>query len=380
MNWLRSLDKDFFYFIFHIMKRLFPVLILFLLFTSCRKSESDFIWEKSYGGGKAYFIKSLPDSGFISAGETGGTPYLLRFNKKRNLVLEYKSENPGLFSSVWLDTSGYIAAGNSAGKLLLMRLSTTGRKLWEKSIDGGFNIDYTMLHYSGADGLLAISAARADSSVSGVTGILFVRFDTTGQIITQKKITDDSFIAAADATVDEAGNIYLALTRIVTGTKPKASVAKFNDQFQKLWETDIYNNPDFGAASNAIIADASGNVYVAGYTGVATKDGNINNSFIISVSVNGSLNWKRYLESTNDGSALVFNSANDIMLLNKNCFIINIINTADGTDAGRIKTFGLCVSGSTDAFGMDMDINYDKNILMSGSRGGSFYLALKASQ
>ena len=65
-------------------------------------------------------------------------------------------------------------------------------------------------------------------------------------------------------------------------------------------------------------------------------------------------------------------------MLNKNCFIINILNPEDGTDAGRIRTLSLCSSESTDAMGSDLDINYDKYIVIAGSRGGSFYLAMKS--
>ena len=107
----------------------------------------------------------------------------------RKLILEYKGESAGLFSSVWFDTSGYIAGGNSGGKMLLARLSPKGTKLWDKSFDAGFNVDYSKLFYTGSGTLLAIGTASPDSSGSGATGLLFVRFDTTGNIIKVKNIT-----------------------------------------------------------------------------------------------------------------------------------------------------------------------------------------------
>ncbi|TAL60713.1 MAG: hypothetical protein EPN88_15560 [Bacteroidetes bacterium] len=362
------------------MKRLIPVILLISLFSSCRKSESDFIWEKSYGKGEAFFIKASSDSGFAACGEIGGNPYFIRFNKTRKMVLDFKSENPGLFSSAWFDTSGYITAGNTGGKMLLMRYSAKGNKLWEKSLDGGYKIDYTNLFYTGNGNLLALGSASPDSSNSGPTGLLFVRFDTTGQIITEKKITDPSFVSANEAALDNAGNIYLPLTRQVPGAKPKASVAKYNDLFQKIWETELYNNPDFGAASVSIKIDGSGNVYVSGKTELSTAKGVLNNSFLASLTNSGSVRWKKYLENSNEGSALAFDAAGNLVMLNKNCFIMNIFNPADGTDAGRIMTLSLCDSYNTDAIGLGLDVNYDKNILISGTRGGSFYLALKSSQ
>lgn len=365
------------------MKRFIPALFLIILLSSCKKSESDFIWEKSYGKGEAFFIKTSSDSGFTACGQIGGNPYFIRLNKTRKLILDFRSGNPGLFNSAWYDTSGYIAGGNTGGKMLLMRYSPEGNILWEKSVDAGFNVDYTNIYYTGQGNLLALGTASPDSSDSGATGLLFVRFDTTGRIITEKKITETNFISANEAAIDNAGNIYLALTRKTTGTKPKACVAKYNDQFQKLWESELFNNPAFAAASMAIELDGSGNVYVAGKTELSAEGGTLNNSFLVKLTNSGSLGWlipKKYLENSNEGSALIFDDMGDLMMLNKNCFIINIVNPSDGEDAGSIRMFRLCDSYNTDALGADFDITYGKNILVAGSLGGSFYLALKSSQ
>lgn len=368
------------------MKRLIPVFFLIVLLSSCRKSQSDLIWEKSYAKGEALFIRPSSDSGFIACGETAGKPYFIRLDKSRKLIIDFTAENPGLFSSAWFDTSGYITAGSTAGKMLLMRHSAKGIKLWEQTFDAGFKIDYTNIFYSGGGNFLAIGTAAPDSSVSVTPGLFFVRFDTTGLIITEKKILSSLFISANEAlsankaVVDNTGSIYLALTKKNTGSKSKASIARFNNLFQKLWETDLYNNPDFGAASLSIKLDGSGNVCVSGNTELSTKDGTLNNSFMASLSNTGTIRWKKYLENSNTGSALILNDAGDMMMLNKNCFIINILSTSDGLDAGKIRMFSLCDSNNTDALGSDLCINYDKNILVAGTRGGSFYLALKSSQ
>jgi hypothetical protein len=361
------------------MHRLIPVLVVTILLSSCRKSESDFIWEKSYGKGKALFIRTSPDSGFIACGESGGKPYFIRLNKSRKLIIDFESGNAGLFSSAWLDTSGYITSGSTGGKMLLMRYSPEGNKLWEKTLNAGFKIDFTNLCYTGNGTLLAVGTASPDSSASGAAGLLFVRFDTTGQIITENKIDENNFVSANEAVVDNEGNIFLALTRKATGVKSKASVAKYNNLFQKLWETKLSNNPDFGASSLAITHDGSGNVYVAGKTELPVEGGVLNNSFVASLTSTGSLRWKRYLENSNSGSSLIFDVNDNLMMLNMNCFIVDILTPVDGSDAGRIRMLGICDSKNTDAIGTDIDINFDKNILMAGSRGDNFFLALKSS-
>ena len=362
------------------MRRIIPVLLLIILFSSCRKSESDFLWNKSYGKGMAYFLSATADSGLISCGETDGKPYLVRLDKNRRQVFDYSGPDAGLFSAVWFDTSGYVTGGNAGGDMLLMHLSPDGTLLWEKTFDAGFRVDFTSLFYAGNGNLLAIGTASPDSSDSGTTGILFVRFDTTGQVMEENKINEVNFVAASGAHVDGEGNIILALTRQAPGARPKASVAMYNDLLQKLWETELYNNPDFGAASLSVIADGSGNIYLSGKTELPSEEGTLNNSFLASLSSSGTVRWKKYLESSNQGSALIFDDVGDIMMLNRNCFIINIANTDDGSDAGLIRMFSLCDSYNTDALGAGLALSYDGNIYVAGSHGGNFYLALKSSQ
>ncbi|HEY5469346.1 MAG TPA: hypothetical protein VIK07_02360 [Bacteroidales bacterium] len=360
------------------MQRMIPVFfILFLLF-SCKKSESDFVWEKSYGKGQALFIQASSDSGFIACGELNGNPYFVRLNKSRSLIVDFKADKPGLFSSAWFDSTGYIIGGNSEGKMLLMGYSPEGDVLWETLVDGGFKIDYTNLFYTGNGSFLAIGTASPDSSASGATGLLFVRFDKTGHITLQNKIAETTFVSANEAVVDNDGNIFLALTRKTNSANPKASVAKYNYSFQKLWETELYNNPEFGAGSLAIKSDGSGNLYIGGKTEAATKDGKLNNSFIASLTNSGSIRWKKYFEISNIGLSLIFDYSGNLMMMNKNCFIINIAQLSDGSDIGRLQMFSECVSANTDAYGSDLGINYDNNIYVAGSLGGNFFLALKS--
>jgi hypothetical protein len=207
-----------------------------------------------------------------------------------------------------------------------------------------------------------------------------VRFDTTGKVSAEKKTTETNFVAATGAAIDNAGNIFLPLTRKTSFGNPKASVAKYNNLFQKIWETELYNNPDFSASSLAILTDASGNIYVSGDTQVPGKDGPLTSSFIATLTGGGTPGWKKYLEYYNTGSALVFDKSDNLLMLNKNCFIISKRVSANGDDAGTIKSFSLCIPQNTTAFGRDIAVNYDSNILLAGSFGGNFYIALKSSQ
>ncbi len=362
------------------MKKLIQFFIFIILLSSCRKSESEFIWEKSFGSGTAMFIQTASDSGFIACGEKDGKPYFVRLNKSKKVILDFQDENSGSFSSAWFDTTSYIAGGFSGNKMLLTRYSNEGKKEWEKIIDPGFEISSAKLFYTGGGNLLAIGSAAAESAVSGTTGLLFVAFDTTGQNFSENTVTDPSFLSASDACLDDNGNIFLSLTRKEPTGKSKASVARYSGTLQKIWETNLFNNPEFGGAGMAIETDRSGDIYVAGKTEINANDGVYYNSFMTSLTGNGTIRWSKYLEKSNSGSAVMIDDNNNLLMLNRNCFIINFLETTSGADAGRIRTFELCDSYNTDALSCGMAISFDKNYLLAGTRGGSFYLALKQGQ
>lgn len=363
------------------MSRLIPVIFLLSpLIFSCSKNSADFTWEKSFGTGKALFTKASPDSGVVVSGVLGGKQYLIRLDKNKNKVAEYKSTNSGQYNSLWFDTSCYIAGGSSEGKMFLIRLDRDCKPVWEKSFSKNYYMDCTSVCYLGNGNILAVGSASADSSHNNANGILFVWLDTAGTVISQKEIKETSFISANNAVVDNSGNVYLALTRKNTGSKLKASVAKFNDQLQKFWETELYNNPDFGAASLGIKLDNSGNVYVSGRTELSSSTGIINDSFLASLTNTGDIRWKKHLEVINSGSSMTFDYSGRVIIINRNCCIIDLLNTEDGSESGRIRVFDVCDSNNTDAFGFDLDLNYDGNILLAGSKGGGFFLALKSYQ
>jgi hypothetical protein len=360
------------------MKKSFVFLVISLFVVSCNKEPDDFIWEKSFGQGDAFFVKAASDSGIVSCGTISDSPYLLKLKKDKTTAVEFTSDCEGLFNSVWFDTSGFVAGGSSNGKMLLACIGIDGNKVWDTLLISTFKVELTGLIYEGSGTLTAVGTAMPDSAESGSSGILFVKFDTTGKIISKKESTEASFVAASRITADGSGNILLPLTRMKPYSKSQASVAKYSAEFNKLWETVLYNNSNFGAASRGIIADDAGKIYVAGNTELSSGDSVLNNSFMVSLSSSGSINWKKYLEKTNSGTALIFNEDESLMMLNTGCFIVSIANPEDGSDAGKIRMFEVCDSKETDAFGRDLDLNYDGNILVAGSKGGSYYLALKS--
>jgi hypothetical protein len=103
------------------------------------------------------------------------------------------------------------------------------------------------------------------------------------------------------------------------------------------------------------------------------------NSFVASISSSGGINWKRYPENSNEGVAVIHDEDGLVFLLNRNCYIVNTLSESDGSgsEAGRIRAFLVCDSYDTGAEADSFDFNYAGNILLAGTRSGSYYLLIK---
>jgi len=364
------------------MKKGIPFFLLIALLFSCNKEEkNNLVWEKSSGRGFAYFIQPTADSCFLTGGQVDGKPYLVKYNSNKDRLLEITTGNPGLFSSAWSDTSGYITAGCSNGKLIINRFDKEGNQDWETVIDPQINIEVARLEYTGNGNFLAMGTPDADSLDSGDSGLLFAGFDTSGTIKMQKIISGSGYISSLNADFDNSGNIYLALTRRTTTSKAKASVAKFSSDFNKLWETELFNNPNFSSASMAI-KYSEGELFVAGRTEIPASTGTMMNSFVASLNDKGQLSdkWleKKYPEFWNEGSDIDLDPDGNLLMLNRKCFIVNVFDPDNGSDLGVIRTFSVCVSETSGAYANDLDVDNDGNILLAGSLDGNFYTAIKS--
>jgi hypothetical protein len=362
------------------MNRIPIILILVLtLITGCRKSNNNYIWEKSFGKGRALFIKATPDSGLISCGQLEGKPYMIKLDKNKNKTSDFTYIDNGLYSSAWSDRFHFLAVGSSNGKMLISCIDNEGSHKWDTALIASFKIDFSLVCYLGNGNLLGIASAAPDSANTIVTGLYCVWFDTTGTITEKKEIKEASFFSANKAVTDNSGNIYIAASRKSTGTEVRSTVIKYNSTFQKIWETELYNNPSFAASTFGISLDNAGNVFVSGTTKIANSKETVVNSTASSLTSSGAIRWKQYLEIDNSGTSVLINDMGQVFILNQNCYIISVLKPTDGTEDGLIRTFDACDSKSTNSLAKDFTFNYDDNILIAGQHNGSFYLIMKSA-
>jgi hypothetical protein len=180
------------------------------------------------------------------------------------------------------------------------------------------------------------------------------------------------------AVTDNSGNLYLALTRKGTSGKMKAMVTKYNIDLQKIWERELYNNPSYNAASLSIVLDENNNPVVSGRTEVASGEGIADNAFVARYFFSGDSVQKQYLEYVNSGPSVIDDGTGQFMALNMRCLIINIMDNRMKI-SGIIRTYSSCDSKTTDAFGYSFDLASDGNIIIAGSKGNGYYLAVKSS-
>jgi hypothetical protein len=361
------------------------ILILLMLaasLLSCKKSTENIIWERSYGTGKAAFIRSAGDTGFVTCGSLGGKEYLLAVDNNGNKISDYKSEREGLLTSAWTGDGYYIMAGATGGKMFISEISLNGTVLYDTIFNSSFTVEHSTICYLGAGSFLAVGSADPDSSYKDATGLSFVRFDGSGNgaiTITQKADSVySSFVAVREAVTDNSGNLYLALTRSFAGAKMKAEVSKYNSDFQKLWEKELFNNPAYSAASLGIMIDDENNPLVVGRTELPVSGGTENNTFVARYFFQGDSIQKQYLEYANSGSSVMSDGAGQFMVLNTNCLIINIMDQNIKV-SGIIRMYSSCDSKTTDALGYSMALRKDGNIIIAGSKGNGYYLAVKSS-
>ena len=368
-------------------KFLLGVLFLSLSFLtfSCKEKEENpyvFLWSNTFGSGSAYAVGTTDDDLFVvSCGVVSGKPFLVKLNDYHRPTFTYSSDRQGRFTDFVEDDGYLVTVGSSSDALLLSVINNQGKLVWDTLMVASFDIDVASVFKLGADSFLAVGSGCVDS-LSDNSGIFFVKFDKGGNVISKNEVKETYPIYAEDAAMDSNGNIYIASTRRFGETTISAMASKFTREMNKEWEVAIYNNPSYNSASLGVEYDASsGSVYVVGKTETSLGENIVNNSFVVSLkAINGQTNWKKYCEKSNKGVDVALDDEGKLFLQNSNCFVVSVLDTNDGESVGIIRMFDACDSYDTNAFGTTLDMCQDGTLVIGGSKGSSYFLALKSTE
>ncbi|NMC40466.1 MAG: hypothetical protein GYA43_04735, partial [Bacteroidales bacterium] len=301
------------------MGRFLLLTLMLIAAAACSRTEDNILRDKTLGAGEAFCITAAGDTGIICGGTIGGKPYIAFLDKKLNKLSEYSPGINGTITSLVTSDDRIIAAGSSEGMMFIAVVDFSGNTLGDTLIQSGFTVGHTSLCPTGSGSFMALGSSADDTIRSVPYGLAFREVNNKGEVLKSFDTIPGSFIKAGNICCDNAGNYYIALSRIGTGGKIKATVASFDQMLRNIWETELYNNPEFGASSLDIAAGSSGDIFVSGFTEFSVNNGTGRNAFAAAIGQRGQIKWKRYLEFTNSAVSQFENAAGTLYVLNSAC-------------------------------------------------------------
>jgi hypothetical protein len=256
-------------------------------------------------------------------------------------------------------------------------LDPDGGLVWEKKVDAEISVSEVFLFPGGDKGeITVVCGTGPDEPAEALSGLMKVICDTAGNIGSAVTRNEPSFFRLSGAVALADGGYMLATTESAGAAKPVAAMRRISSTLSNsATRTELSNNPAYSAASLDICVAASGEFLVSGRTELSSGENIFMNSFLSMVRSTGS--WKKYPENSNEGVALWYDGHGLVYMLNRNCFIVTVLSTDDGSEYRRLRIYNACDSYDTDALAETFVITHDGNLLLAGMKGGRYYLALK---
>ena len=240
-------------------------------------------------------------------------------------------------------TTGNLGGSSSGGAdAFLVKYDPSGTHLWSGKVDSGY-YDNSLAVAADAFGNIYISG-KTDGDIvlsAGGTDAFLVKFNESGSVLWSRQKgnvgTDESNAVAVDAQ----GNVYISGYTDRSLCEPThggydAFVIKYEGSGIEHWSKQIGTSGE--DRSNAVTVDATGNVYISGFT-TGSLENCVNaggtDAFLIKYSPNGNFVWARQLgTSDNDTShSVAVDSSGNIYIT--------------GTTAGNLNDIG---AGGEDIF------------------------------
>lgn len=221
------------------------------------------------------------------------------------------------------------ASQNSARDSYIAKHNSLGEIIWLKGISGINNEELLKVHTDNNNNVYVLGGFNSPSITIGTTtltnygsgsyDIYLAKFNSDGDLIWIKSISETNNESAEGLTVDSSGNVYVGgrfnSSSITLGTtvlnnattSGAAFLLKFNPSGDPIWNKVINGSGDDHI--EAVSVDSLGNVFVAGgfYSPTLTFDttylNNTNNYkdiFIAKYNSTGVFQWTKKIGGTND--------------------------------------------------------------------------------
>ncbi|MFH1005123.1 MAG: SBBP repeat-containing protein, partial [Bacteroidota bacterium] len=356
----------------------------FSLFTFHSLAQSSRLWATYYGGtGYEYGGNSVTT-------DASGNVYMAGYTQSNSGIASGGFQNT--FGGVW--------------DAFLVKFDANGNRLWA-TYYGGTAQDYGNSVTTDASGNVYMAGHTFSTSGiasggfqntfgEGYDDAFLVKFDANGNRLWATYYGGTAQDYGNSVTTDASGNVYMAGGTSSTsgiasggfqntyGGVADAFLVKFNANGNRLWAT-YYGGTD-GDGGNSVTTDASGSVYMAGYTGSTSgiASGGFQNTlggeddaFLVKFDINGNRLWATYYGGT--GGDYGYSVTTDA---SGNVYMAGLTKSTSGiASCGFQNTFG---GSNDDAFlvmfgaagnrlwatyygGMDYDYGYSVTTDASGN-------------
>ncbi len=176
---------------------------------------------------------------------------------------------------------------------------------------GGTNYDYSQAVAQDSAGNTYVTGYTW-SFTPGTPSIFLLKFSSSGGLLMQKLWTDNAYDYAYGIALDRSGNIYVSgWTNNLGG--PSILLIKFNPSGGLVWQKTYAgsSHPSYGQGA---AVDSLGNIYVAGY--YANTGGSDQNATIVKFDSTGNLIWQRSWGGSNpdQGKAVAVDASGNVYM------------------------------------------------------------------
>jgi hypothetical protein len=229
----------------------------------------------------------------------GNTGYVVKTNSEG--VIQWQREfsfatGVVTLNSIALDSSDNVyVVGNVDNESQINKYNTSGALQWQRRLDAGAGATSrpeAVAVSSGGNVYIAGS-----SSQGGVSGLQVAKYNTSGTLQWQKKLSVADQTQANGIALDSSENVYVVGTTKASGTPFAGIVAKYNSSGTIQWQRKITDSSDVDYLG--VVVDSSGNAYVVGYY---TASGQ--NLQILKYNTSGTLQWQKSLLNAEFGQSI----------------------------------------------------------------------------
>lgn len=236
-----------------------------------------------------------------SAGVANAESLLIKYNSSGvlqwdNVLGDAQTDN---FYGVAIDSSNNIVVcgttnsdGAGSFDLLVAKYNSSGVLQWDKTLGGGSNDFGVSIAIDSSDNII-ISGRTASDGV-GSDDCLVAKYNSSGTLQWDRTLGASNIDRFSGVAVDSSDNI-IAVGQALPDSGGAGGydllVAKYNSSGTLQWQRFL------GGASNdiaySVVTDASGNIFVAGFTDSSGQGGA--DVLIASYDASGTLQWQRTL-------------------------------------------------------------------------------------